>query len=478
MANGQQEGQARKRRYGHHSEVEEEEELTIAIEHHDYSSNSSLPNLHQSFWRHNSKNFLRRLYQRKIPLTITLLLLLGALFLLFPRLTFPAPQLLDGTPRIKNASQNGTINDATRIDSWNKSISAPEESFRKGFWQRTKPFPVEYLNMNVTCQVPITTATKTIKEWQRRAPYVLLLGSQKGGTTAMAYYLYNHPNIPYLPSKELHFFDEDMDQSISNNSFSNHFHLNGSAVLEAYQQNAIAPQCPLERLQTTNQKFILDATPNYLFASDRVPQRVLCACGPWVRLLVLLRNPVDRAWSQYAMQVQHDLTTRKNTSKASTFLSFEEYIELDMKVLQETGVLPPRQGFSLDDHSGSLLEFEAWKRYTRLGINSPVGRGLYSIQIRHWLRAMDQFDKPRSDLLILTTERMRQDSKAVYQQVVQFLDLPKHELQSFDTIHESKFLSSHTAMKPETRQFLQDFYRPYNAQLKDLLGSEWDGIWE
>lgn len=425
---------------------------------------SALANRSSSSTHHvNTSNYCQS--QRTCLLTIVVLVVAAVRLSSTPFLPIAASSVRNST----------NINNQThRKDYPLKSLniaSSAEESFQRGFWQRAQPFPLNSFYSNVTCQVPMSSTTLR-NEWQRRAPYVLLVGTQKGGTTAMAYYLYNHPKITYLPSKELHFFDEDMDH------FPFQTDLNGSEILEAYQQNAVAKEYSLERLQTNLEAHILDATPNYLFASDRVPQRVLCACGPWVKLLILLRNPIDRAWSQYYMQVHHDLSASSTSTIGDRphILSFEEYIDLDLKVLHETGVLP-KDGVSLHDHAGSPQEFRAWQTYTRLGINSPLGRGLYSIQLRHWLEAMKEFEKPMSDLLILQTERMREDSQTVYQQVLKFLELPTHDLPNYDRIHETKY-PPQTAMKPETRMRLQEFYRPYNRHLKDLLGSEWDGVWE
>lgn len=406
-------------------------------------------------------------YQSSRRFLLGLVVLIVALLRYFSTQSMPLYAARnEANTNTSNIETQQTINPLKSLN-----IASADESFQKGFWQRTKPFPLESFHTNVTCKLPVSAAAE---EWQRRAPYVLILGSQKGGTTAMAYYLYNHPSIPYLPSKELHFFDEDMDL------FPFQTDLSGFAILEAYQQNAIGKEYSLERLQQQTEAHILDATPNYLFASDRVPQRVLCACGPWVKLLVLLRDPVDRAWSQYSMQVQHDLaafsTTDATGGARQPILSFEEYVDLDMNVLQETGVLP-QNGISPDNHAGSPREFQAWQTYTRLGINSPIGRGLYSIQLRHWLDSMKKFEKAKSDLLVLKTERMRDDSKAVYQQVLQFLEMASHDLPSYDKIHETKMLPQND-MKPETRLRLQQFYRPYNRQLKDLLGSDWAGVWE
>lgn len=344
-------------------------------------------------------------------------------------------------------------------------IQSATEFFQRGMRQRSKPFSLTHFDLDITCQTPGRIGDG--EEWKTRAPYVLILGAQKGGTTAMAYYLYNHPRFIYLPSKELHFFDDDMDAwPVLTN-------LNGTDILDRYHSESISQDYNMtifRQQQQINPAYIMDATPNYLFESDRVPQRVFCACGGWVKLLAFLRNPVDRAWSQYHMQ--HNFDTFGNLTNLP---SFEEYIEMDLKVLKEVGVLPPEnEGHA---HYGSAEEAKAWKVYTRLGINSPLGRGLYSIQLRQWFNTMNDFGKPSSDLMVFSSEQMKVHSKVIYHQVLDFLELQHYEMSNFESVHKTRYDDS-VKLKTETRKRLQDFFRPYNQQLKDLLGSEWEGIWE
>ena len=107
-----------------------------------------------------------------------------------------------------------------------------------------------------------------------------------------------------------------------------------------------------------------------------------------------------------------------------------------------------------------------------------MGRGLYSIQLRHWFEAMEEFNKPKEDFMILQTENMLQNSSEVYNEVLHFLNLPQHELKKFSVIHKTNFGTIPEEMKPETRKRLEDFYRPYNRQLEDLLGPAWKNVWE
>jgi hypothetical protein len=154
-------------------------------------------------------------------------------------------------------------------------MASAEEAYQKGFWQRTLPVPLDRRPAvsNTTCLHNILSVR--VEDWQKRALCVLLIGAQKGGTTAMAYYLYNHPRILYLPTKKLHYFDEELDQNASIILQTTGGGIPSQTALQHYQESVIGTLVPLATLQHGSTKLVLDATPNYLFVSDRVPHRVL-----------------------------------------------------------------------------------------------------------------------------------------------------------------------------------------------------------
>ena len=335
---------------------------------------------------------------------------------------------------------------------------ACEAALERGFWQRMQPVPFEkwkYLH-NLTCD----HSTSTLQDWQKRVPSTVILGTQKGGTTALAYYLYNHPSVVYLPLKELHVFDEDLDAVVHTSN-----QLNQTALLHYYQHDVIGSMVNLSQYRVDPNKQALDATPNYLFASDRAFARLLCA-APWVKLIVLLRNPIDRAFSQYHMQYHRDLR-HPEYRKHKTVLSFDEYVDLDLQVLHELGIT----------NSTTTSSDGAWSEYTKWGLNAPVGRGLYWIQLQQLLEVMTKYDKPKSDLLILQSERYRKLPNETYQQVLEFLNLPHFELPQYGTdIHKTEYATF--KMKESTQAKLQQFYAPHNAKLAQLLGEEWRDVWK
>jgi hypothetical protein len=161
--------------------------------------------------------------------------------------------------------------------------------------------------------------------------------------------------------------------------------------------------------------------------------------------------------------------------------TFDEYVQMDLDVLEEVGVtlLPHSSTKNLAEWeavTGVLpQELDAWKRYSKLGINSPIGRGLYSIQIQQLLDAMNRYGKSRDDLMVITSEDLKANTHGEYQRILKFLDLQPQTLKSYGGVNKDK--TNHT-MNPKTRERLRQFYAPYNRKLASLLGEDWQGIWE
>jgi hypothetical protein len=110
----------------------------------------------------------------------------------------------------------------------------------------------------------------------QRLPNFLCIGVQKAGTTLLYEILRQHPQI-FLPQvKEVHFFDIDE---------------NFNKGIEWYQQHFYGSE---------DYKLVGDVTPAYIFF-EHVPERIKQILGPEIKLLIMLRNPVDRAYSHYWM---------------------------------------------------------------------------------------------------------------------------------------------------------------------------------
>ena len=188
-----------------------------------------------------------------------------------------------------------------------------------------------------------------------RLPDFLGLGTQKGGTTSLHQWLSTHPQV-FLPAcKEAHYFDLQPEQPTS--WYAEHFY------------NAQPEQLCGE------------ITPFYLFHPD-VPKRIH-AVLPKVRMIVLLRDPVERALSQ----ISH---ARKR--------GFEMLMPEDA-IAAEPSRLKSGDPESLQKHS-------------------YVSRSRYLDQLNRYETLF-----PQHQLLILQSEQLFSDPESVWKQILNFLEL-------------------------------------------------------
>ncbi|MFV2000822.1 MAG: sulfotransferase [Acidimicrobiia bacterium] len=189
----------------------------------------------------------------------------------------------------------------------------------------------------------------------RMLPDFVILGGQRCGTSSLYKYLGRHPEIAPSLRKETEYFTIDFDKGES--WYRAHF--------------------PLEIRRTVAEKrgktlLTFEATPDYLF-DPRAPQR-LAELLPEAKLIIMMRDPVERAYSHY----------RHNVRLGLEDLSFRDAIAA------ETERVAPDIEMMHRDPLNRVLNF---RRY------SYMSRGLYSEQLARWF---DQFERDR--FLIMSAE--------------------------------------------------------------------------
>lgn len=173
-----------------------------------------------------------------------------------------------------------------------------------------------------------------------------------------------------------------------------------------------------------------------------MPSRIKTSL-PDVKLILLLRNPIDRAFSQYYKLVK--LGREK--------LSFEEAIKIEPeRINDETEkMLQNKNYYSLKYHNYSYLT-----------------AGIYAERLERWIKLF-----PKEQILILKSEDLYDDPKSIYEKTLEFLNLPKYELQNFKKFnyHEDQQKMNHSI-----RQKLIEYYKPHNEKLYKLLDRDfnWD----
>jgi hypothetical protein len=219
-------------------------------------------------------------------------------------------------------------------------------------------------------------------------------------------------------------------------------------------------------LQKSESKVTFDATPGYLFYSSILPRRILCV-APWIKLVVLLRDPVDRVAAHYLAAQNKGLK-----------LTLEEWIDKEFALLDRVGMLNHTSTTSLpNSFSGSPEEDLAWYNYHTSTLEGALGRGMYEIQLRQWFQALRAVGRDPADaVLIVRAEHLQASPAEPYRQILQFLGLSTNNTtdgKSTSSFKPASLLgdteSTRLHMKAETRQRLAAFYAPYNARLQSLV---------
>ena len=107
---------------------------------------------------------------------------------------------------------------------------------------------------------------------------------------------------------------------------------------------------------------------------------------------------------------------------------------------------------------------------------SYVFRALYHDQLRRWMQLC-----PRQQMKIIQAEKLFADREAVMNGVVDFLNLQPYEFTPQEIEHSSGGGASnyqepvdYAAMNPDTRQHLETYFEPFNAQLFGLIADRYD----
>ena len=286
-----------------------------------------------------------------------------------------------------------------------------------------------------------------VDQWM--TPQAIIAGTQKGGTRALLHYLSDHPAAYRWQGTEAKIFN---NAARMNDEF-NDTTVDPCHVRRVYQDLFVSKQGPHYNATTlARQPYMFDKSPSYMWHAEIVPQRVVCVFPAGVKLILLLRHPVDRSYSHY----------HHNDEKYGVPTeSFRDKIQTEISLLRQWGL----------DESAASAELQAafWKRYKEHAPKgmSLVARSLYVLQLRQWLAVLhDAYGPDLSDtLLILPSERLHTHTQGTLDDILDFLHMAPYTYPVTAEHH----VHSYDALSEHTRQYLDDFYRPWNLQLRDLL---------
>jgi hypothetical protein len=261
--------------------------------------------------------------------------------------------------------------------------------------------------------------TEVEQEQTGTLPDFVIIGAQKGGTTFLYDLLSQHPLVEPAAKKELHFFDHRFDFGV-----------------EWYSRCFPRPRWEGGRRTITG-----EASPYYLFhphAARRAAEVV-----PEARLIALLRNPVERAYSHHQQLVR----------KGGEPLGFEEAI-----VAEEARLRDERDRMLEDEHYASF-------EHQRL---SYLSRGIYVDQLLRWSEFFD-----REQMLVLKAEDFFKNPRDTLMLVLEFLGLPGWEPAAEELEGAKRNEGGYEReMDPATRKRLEEYFEPHNNRLYDFLGTD------
>jgi hypothetical protein len=264
----------------------------------------------------------------------------------------------------------------------------------------------------------------------RILPSFLIIGAQRAGTTSLFSYLERHPDVAAPAggresvrwNKELNFFNKEYSRGLA-------------------WYRSFFPTSAARRLARRRGHDLLagEASPSYLFDSV-VPGRVAESI-PDVRLIVLLRNPIERAYSHY----QHMRRLRVEP------WSFEKALDLEETRLSRT-----------EERPGDPPVKRRRRRRRRRHV-SYLSRGVYVDQLERWFEHF-----PSEQLLVLRTDDLLAKPADVYAETLAFLGVRPWDLKEF--VHRNR--ASYAPIDPDLRSKLESYFAEPNARLARLLGMD------
>lgn len=237
----------------------------------------------------------------------------------------------------------------------------------------------------------------------------MVIGAAKCGTSALYKYITKHPDIGGGIKKEQHYFDHTPNFA--------QYHLNYNDYHSQFDFS-------------TGKKLYADFTPDYLYFLESA--RLIWRYNRNAKLIAILRNPIERAFSHWNMQIQH--------SNVIDPLPFGEAIRNERFRLRT--YLPEQHGHF-----------------------SYIDRGFYTEQIRRFKRLF-----PAEQLLILKYDDFKNEQEKTLRQLFEFVGVDPN---LYEYEHQvANYFPYHNKMNPDDYLFLRNTFEHEIHALEQMLG--WD----
>ena len=252
----------------------------------------------------------------------------------------------------------------------------------------------------------------------RVLPDFIVIGAAKSGTTSLYHYLAQHPCIASSSYDELGYFDDNYHLGIN------------------WYKSFFPTKFTKNKIIKKYGKFLTyDVTPGY-FQNPWCIKR-MCKTLPDVKLILVLRNPVDRTYSHYQSSTKRGMKTK---------IPFRDLLDRDLKTYEQ---------IKNDDNE-----------YLNFILNSYIGPSIYVRLVKEWLRCFSL-----EQLLIFSTEELAKNPDEVFSRIFDFLNVKE---QKINTKSRHNVEVYDTSLDSNLRQRLIDFFRPHNEELFNTINQRFD----
>ena len=253
----------------------------------------------------------------------------------------------------------------------------------------------------------------------RVLPECFVIGVVRSGTTSLYHYLSQHPSIAPAAYDELGYFDDN-------------YHLGVN-----WYKSLFPTKFTRNKIIKKHGKFLTyDVTPFYIY-NPLVAKRIF-ESFPKAKIISNLRNPIDRAYSNYNDAVE----------MGDMKIPFEEVVQIAMDEIDKNKSKLNNEAYIVDTYYENIL-----------------ARGFYADQLKIWFK---KFQK--NQLLMVQSEDLAQKTDQILTKIFEFLDLPYFKIKDLTKQNKREY----PPMKAETRKLLIEFYRPYNEKLYNLINQHFD----
>ena len=252
----------------------------------------------------------------------------------------------------------------------------------------------------------------------RVLPDFLVIGVKRCGTTSLFHNLPKHPAILDSHHDGIGFFNDNYQLGV--NWYRSFFPT-------IFSRNKI--------IRKYGNCKTFDVTTRYI--EDKTTLKRIKELIPDVKIIVMLRNPVDRAYSQFNVSVKEKVETR----------NFHDAMNEEIEDLKNNNI---EENFEIAKN-----EFDYIKK------------GMYALQLKPWFDTI-----PKDNIGIFSTEEFKNNSQETYNGIFKFLGINNFGIEKNEIMEKGKYLP----MKDDTRDLLLDFYKIHNEKLFKLINKKFD--WE